>query len=227
MAYDHGSKRVQQRRQFLSNGRDPAQCFDNVGVLWCFGVFDGQRLESELLRDAGRRYAELYWSMFGTAAAKTGNLELVSRATGQMTTIETEASVIREGIFRLWDETLVNTGRKARKVVHQVCVNQHGVMFPAWMHEMINEFHQRTIHSRSRISELSLRKRQAKNQKEKSSCDSAMSRERGKIRQAWISCSEAYSKELLSLNLGLLAIGDQFEGRWKAEKLKRKGVDKA
>lgn len=68
-AWDYGNPRVVARRELfdcmaIKGGKAVDQVFDGIGQLWALDFLDGHGLDGDTLRDAGRKYAELYWGYY-------------------------------------------------------------------------------------------------------------------------------------------------------------------
>jgi hypothetical protein len=90
------------------------QCYDNAGILWATGWFNGNGFQPDEIRDIFRTYARLYWRWYPAPRASRG--ERVGRA---------EPSIHREkweDLFMQLDARLV-TGSVERRAVHAMAVD--------------------------------------------------------------------------------------------------------
>lgn len=130
------------RRVIRSNGKPAHLASDTIGRIWAFDLLDNCRYTGDLLRDAGQRYAGIYFHRFGTAAAKVGRYEdMISSGSIQSTMIADQEKDMRaEKMFRLRDEALRATGRRAADAAKRVLVNGHGDDDPDWLSRLIEAY---------------------------------------------------------------------------------------
>lgn len=136
------------RRQARSNGMPEQETEDTIGRLWAWGFLstplpNGEAcdIDSDLLRDAGRRYAASYWRRFGPVSPRASHFEEMSgRSSGPSRTVITdeERDQIAEERFRRRDEALRSVG--AKKLVDMVCVDGAGDNDPGWLIETMRGF---------------------------------------------------------------------------------------
>lgn len=84
--WDYGNQRAQQRRALfdcmaIKGGKAVDQVHDGIGQLWALDFLDGHGFDDTALRDAGRTFAELWWSRYQATAPKTAQYERASRTT--------------------------------------------------------------------------------------------------------------------------------------------------
>lgn len=148
---------VEIRRQ-QSNGMPEAETTDTIGKLWAWGFLDGSpRFASDLLRDAGRRYAAAYWFRFGPVCGRTGAYSDMRGGSGGVPTTviaDYAKDVVAEERFARRDDALrAGFGGMAGKfVVDQFCVDSHGDNDPAWLVELMSGYRRHTAQIRRRLA---------------------------------------------------------------------------
>lgn len=145
---------VRTRRAVAANGMSEAEVFDTIGKLWTWGLLDGGQFDADLMRDAGRRYAAVYWHRYGAVCAAVGAYgEMVSaRSSGPKQTFiaDPDADLEAEDAFRRRDEALCRVG--AKRQVDQVCVDGAGDNDPGWLIELMLGFPTQTRNQRAEIA---------------------------------------------------------------------------
>lgn len=125
-----------------SNGMPAEETEDTIGRLWAWGFLDASEMDSDLLRDAGRRYAASYWRRFGPLSAKSGHYEeMTGRSSGGPAMVvipDEELDRLAEERFQRRDDALRAVG--AKSVVDQICVDGAGDNDPAWLIDTMNGF---------------------------------------------------------------------------------------
>lgn len=134
---DRGNTKVQARSAMFAKfqgGKADQQVHDQIGRLWAVGLLDGYGCDGAILRDAGRRYAHLYWHRYGEMAPKMGAMERKGQGYGE------GGSVAAETAFAILDELARSAGHDAVTSMHALCVN--GWWFPdendGWADALIN-----------------------------------------------------------------------------------------
>lgn len=140
---------VAARRRRSANGYSEAEAIDTIGKLWAWGMLDGTDVETDLLRDAGRRYAAVYWHRYGLVCPSIGTYgEMVRGSTGpRMTTIiDPDQDLDAENRFRNRDEALrtLPDGQRVKAAVDQFCVDGAGDNDPGWLIDMMNGYEAET-----------------------------------------------------------------------------------
>lgn len=137
-AYDRGNDVVQARSASFAcfqQGKADQQLGDQIGRAWAAGLLDGQDIDAAILRDAGRRYAQLYWHEYAAMAPKMGSSERASKGAAN------DQSEDRPGqVFQVLDRLVCSAGRDAMSALQDLCVNNW--WFPdtsqPWVERMIN-----------------------------------------------------------------------------------------
>lgn len=91
-------------------------CYDNAGILWITGWFNGHGFQPEEIRDIFREYAKLYWQWYQGTAPKCAKNERVGYAEPSTQTARWEAKFMR------LDERLP-VGSDERRAVHDMAVD--------------------------------------------------------------------------------------------------------
>lgn len=98
------------------NRASAEQCYDNAGILWITGWFNGHGFQPDEIRDIFRTYASLYWRWYAASAPKIAKGERVGHS---------EPGIHKEkweGLFMALDGRL-RVGSPERNAVHQLAVN--------------------------------------------------------------------------------------------------------
>jgi hypothetical protein len=146
------------KRAAWSNGKDPNQCSDTIGKLWAWNLLLSERHDSDVLRDAGREYADCYWRHYQrTAAAKIGGYrEMLGGSIAPLHIPDPVRDVLQEERFRKMDAELGGPGSRERRAVMRYCVEQHGDNDPTWLRDVIEGFPSQTQERRNNITFLKL-----------------------------------------------------------------------
>jgi hypothetical protein len=151
---------VAARRAIAANGMPEQEATDTIGKMWAWGLLDGERFASDLLRDAGRRYAVAYWFRYGPVVAKSGAYaEMTGRSSGGPAAVviaDPERDEIAETRYRNRDDALRNLGRPVKVMVDQVCVDFQGDNDPGWLVDLMQGFPFETRNLRAHANHLSL-----------------------------------------------------------------------
>jgi hypothetical protein len=120
--FDYGNEVVQRRRAIfdamcIKGGKAVDHVHDGIGQLWALDFLDGHGFDDTALRDAGRTFAELYWSRYSLTAPKTAKLERASRTTNAYA-----GYTARDRIFDRMDDSL-RPGYIERAAVVTCCVD--------------------------------------------------------------------------------------------------------
>lgn len=153
------SDAVDARRAWQANGRPHEEATDTIGKLWAWGLLDNARYDSDLLRDAGRRYAAAYWFRYGNVCPSVAAYAEMTRVptTVPRTVIADEAKdEIAEARFLLRDDTLREgmVGGRTKRLVDQVCVDGQGDNDPLWLIDMMNGYVAETRNLRMAVSSI-------------------------------------------------------------------------
>ncbi len=142
---------VAERRTAQSNGMPEQECTDTIGRLWAWGCLDGARFASDLLRDAGRRYAAAYWFRYGPVCGHVGAYSDMTRASGRKVTVITDEAkdVIAEYRFQARDRAICRLGITAKRLVDQICVDGNGDNDPGWLIELMSGYQADTRQERA------------------------------------------------------------------------------
>jgi hypothetical protein len=130
------------RRAAASNGMGESETTDTIGKLWAHDFLVSGRFESDLLRDAGRRYAAAYWWRYGPVCGRTGAYSDM-RGSGWISTtviVDESADLIAEQRFRARDDAVRTSGLFTKFAVDQVCVDGQGDNDPLWLIDLINGY---------------------------------------------------------------------------------------
>lgn len=149
------SKIVMERRMQAANGMPPEQAVDTIGKLWCQNLILGSEFTTDLLRDAGRRYAMLYWHRFGPVCAGAAGLE-PRIDNGHVSPVIGAGSfqdIIREEMFGARDDALRGCGARITIIVQRYCVDGQGDNDPAWLGPLISGYPYDTEAERLAFSE--------------------------------------------------------------------------
>lgn len=92
------------------------QCYDNAGILWITGWFNGHGFQPEEIRDIFRDYARLYWQWYSMTAPKCAKHERVGHSEPDTRKTKDERDFMR------LDERLP-IGSVERKAVHDMAVD--------------------------------------------------------------------------------------------------------
>lgn len=98
------------------NTASAEHCFDNAGILWATGWFDGHGFQADAIREVFRKYGALYWRWYAQTAPKTSKGERVGKS---------EPGIHAER----WEEQFMQLDERLplaspeRLAVHQLCVN--------------------------------------------------------------------------------------------------------
>lgn len=132
------TQQVAYRRARAANGRSVRQTVDTIGKLWAQGLLDGSRFTPEHLRDAGRRYATLYWYRLGPCCASTANYgEFVSKGANPLHIANPEKDRSLTDLYERRVFALDGIGRVSRQSVEMFCVDGQGDNDPWWLTEII------------------------------------------------------------------------------------------
>lgn len=133
------------RRQ-RSNGMPEHECTDTIGRAWAWGILDGTRHSSDILRDAGRRYAASYWYRYGPLSAHISSYsDMSGRSSGAPPSIVIPDPIkdeIADARFRARDNALrdLKHGRRVKDIVDQLCVDGAGDNDPSWLLALIEGY---------------------------------------------------------------------------------------
>lgn len=137
---DPGNDRVVARRLrfavFADTAKQPHQADDAIGRAWAAGLLDGTRVDPVVLRDAGRRYAALYWRHWPTNSGIAQYGEMV--ASGSISGPHSAESRL-EAIFARLDAALRSAGLKSALACRRLCVDPYHFPDddPAWLGRLI------------------------------------------------------------------------------------------
>lgn len=89
-ARDYGNDIAQARRALFDcmavrDGKAPDEVQDGIGRLWALDLLDGHSIDPAVLRDTGRRYAQLYWRRNADKAPRVGEAERVGYSKPSLT----------------------------------------------------------------------------------------------------------------------------------------------
>lgn len=144
------------RRQ-RSNGMPEHECTDTIGRAWAWGILDGTRHSSDILRDAGRRYAASYWYRYGPLSAHISSYsDMSGRSGGAPPSIVIPDPIkdeIADARFRTRDEALrgLKHGRRVKDIVDQLCVDGAGDNDPSWLLALIEGYPAETRNLRTAL----------------------------------------------------------------------------
>lgn len=167
---------IEAKRKREANGRPVEEAADTIGRLWCWDFLDGARFEGDLLRDAGRRYAGLYWPRWGMASAKSGGYrELVSGSGASVADVvaDDDLDARLEARYLARDAALKEIGaqqglgRVAKALVDEVCVDNHGDNDPAWLADLMAGYPEHTEPERQAMLRAEVRYQMARGKDEK------------------------------------------------------------
>lgn len=166
---------IEAKRKREANGRPTEEAADTIGRLWCWDFLDGARFEGDLLRDAGRRYAGLYWPRWGMASAKSGGYrELVSGSGASVADVvaddDLDARLEARYLAReraLLDAGVRGLGRVLKGIVDEHCVDNHGDNDPAWLTDLMAGYPEHTEAERAAMLRAEVRYQMARGKDEK------------------------------------------------------------
>jgi hypothetical protein len=135
-AKDHGNLVIQARRELfgamcIKGGKAADQVNDAIGQLWALDYLDGAGIDDTALRDAGREFAELYWTRYQATAPKVGQYERASRTTHQFAGL-----TARDARFDRMDQALDGVERQA--VVDCIIDPWFTEAVPGWAQRLIS-----------------------------------------------------------------------------------------
>lgn len=137
LVYDHGADHIiQSRSRFASfhKGKASQQIFDPLGRAWAVGLFENDRIDPAVLRDAGRAYAERYWGYYPSSPGVCNYDASVRKGNGSE-----HDSAGRK--FQALDNTLQSAGSPIYSATAQLCLDFHYTpdRNPGWLDRLIND----------------------------------------------------------------------------------------
>lgn len=133
---DHGNERVQQRREafkVFQGGKASDQIGDPIGRAWAVGLLDGTPFDSAVLRDIGRRYAQLHSIVYRQTQCAVADHDRV-RGTGA----GNDNDHTGERFAKL-DQLARDAGSKQRLAMRKLCVDGSPDENPLWLDRLIFE----------------------------------------------------------------------------------------
>lgn len=118
---DRGNVMIQVRSARFARfqgGKADQQVHDSIGRLWAVGLLDGFGYDGAILRDVGRRYAQLYWHEFAVMCPTISKSERQSR--GGMNEGGSDAA---GRAFEALDDMARSAGHSAVVAMHALCVD--------------------------------------------------------------------------------------------------------
>lgn len=123
------------RRKLAANGKQEKQVVDTIGRVWAQDLLQSSQFKPEHLRDAGRRYATLYWSRYGACCASTAHYgEFVSKSSSNVIDVDREMTM--ERLLERRQQALGGYTAAVRQTVDMFCVDGQGDCDPTWLAEI-------------------------------------------------------------------------------------------
>lgn len=135
---DKGNIQVQQRReafQVFQGGKAGDQLGDAIGRAWAAGLLDGQGVDAAILRDVGRRYANVHRSVFSETQTKVARFERGCGGAGG--TVQADLRDLAS--YTALDALAASSGAKNRLAMRKLCVECSVDENPAWLQRLIAE----------------------------------------------------------------------------------------
>jgi len=148
---DHGCdgvirrRAMYQRRTYIHDGDgklvdvkvDDTQTFDAIGRAWSAGLLENDERDATVLRDQGRRYAELWVAVMtrGPAVPQSSGDTLARYMPGRGSSPAREAGMSRE--LKRYHRALAIEGYAAREAIMSLCLDGRGDSGPYWLDRLI------------------------------------------------------------------------------------------
>lgn len=143
LPFDYGNDVVRRHRTMFDCARIKAgkardQVHDGIGQLWALDFLDNHGIDDTALRDAGRLFAELWWSRYAAAdgsaslAPRVAQYERHSRSSNSY-----DGMTKRDLLFDKMDDCLP-VGSRERQMIIDLCIDpwyREGVT--PWAHRLI------------------------------------------------------------------------------------------
>jgi hypothetical protein len=127
---------VQARREAFKpfqGGKAGEQIHDPIGRAWAVGLLDGTTIDSAMLRDIGRRYADLNKAVFHRTQMAVANSDQAPRGTGD----GTDKDPIGERYMAL-DQLARDSGSKQRLAMRKLVLAENPDENPLWLDRLVN-----------------------------------------------------------------------------------------
>jgi hypothetical protein len=134
-AHDYGNDRVVARREafkVFQGGKAGDQLGDAIGRAWAVGLLDGTTQDAAILRDMGRKYANVRALVFRQTGTAVGELEPRSRGTGDGVDKDPVGT-----LFAKLDGLARAAGSKQRLAMQKLCVDASPDEDPEWLGRLI------------------------------------------------------------------------------------------